>query len=181
MASGPSSPDDRPSPPFAVELSFPAGDFQADWRRCNMAANYLAGYVAYQFAEREWAENLISTVTNEVLEAVALLSPSAEQLDLRCRQRPDDLLIEVEHAVRPELDAAYAGFLADLHSRDSAELYFELLTAAARPALAFNQFGLALIAHDFKADLLGGRVEPSGRLRLTIRVPNRQITGEHRR
>lgn len=177
MASAPLSPDAAPEPPLAVELSLPAGDLQADWRRCNLAANYLAGYVAYQFAEREWAENLISTVTNEVLEAVAQLSPAAAQLELRCLQRPGDLVIEVEHAVRPELDAAYAGFLDELCSRDSAELYFELLTAAARPALAFNQFGLALIAHDFRAGVSAGRVEPSGRRLLAIRVPNQEIAG----
>lgn len=165
------------APPFAVELSLRAGDLQADWRRCNMAANYLAAYVAYQFTEREWAENLVSTVANEVLEAVAHLSPPGDALELRCRHRPDDLLIEIEHAVRPELDAPYAGFLAELCARDTGELYFELLTAAARPALAFNQFGLAMVVHDFKARVETARVAGGGRHQLQIRVPNQEIAG----
>lgn len=177
LASPPGSDEAPPEPLFLVTLSLPASDLQADWRRCNMTANYLAAYVAYQFAEREWAENLLSTVANEILEAVAHLSPPAEALDLRCLQRPDALLLEVDHAVRPELAPLYQGFLAELCSRDIAQLYFELLTAAQRPAAPFNQFGLAMVVHDFKAQVATVAHPGTGRLSLQIRLPNQEITG----
>lgn len=166
-----------PEPPlFAVELLFQAQDLQDDWRRCNIVANYVAEYVAYQFPEREWAENLISTVANEFLEAVTQLSPGPADLHLRCRQYAGDLLIEFEHGLRPEAATLYADFLRELRDQDIDDLYYGLLTATGRPARSFNQLGLAMLVHDFQARIAARLEEPPTRISVRVVVPTREIT-----
>jgi hypothetical protein len=162
-------------PVFTVELQLQAQDLQDHWRRCNMLANYLAEYTAYQFAEREWAENLISTVANEFLEAVAALSPPDAAIDMRCAQHADELLLEIEHRLRPELTEAYLDLLRALARAETDELYFELLTAAHRPAQAFNQFGLVMLVHDFHTRIAAQLTEPAGRIRIQLYIPTKEI------
>src|SRR6476660_8695247 len=99
------------TPVFAIELLVQAQDIQDRWQRCNMLANYIAEYVAYQFPEREWAENLLSTVMNEFLEAIASLSPSRAELTLRCTQFAGNLMIEIKHSLHPQSSEPYLAFL----------------------------------------------------------------------
>ncbi|MEZ4681376.1 MAG: hypothetical protein R2932_44895 [Caldilineaceae bacterium] len=63
-------------------------------------ANYAGEYVAYQYTQRERAENLISTITNEFLEAIIAVAPRGSGLALRYQQIAGDLSIEAEHDVR---------------------------------------------------------------------------------
>lgn len=168
---------EQANPPtlFAIEVRLPAADLQEHWRRCNMLANYVAEYAAYQFAEREWAENLISTVANEFLEAVVRLSPADAELTLRCAQAPDSLLVELLHGVRPEVHAPYGELLRALGGGGVDALYFELLSAA-RPSLDFNQLGLAMVAHDFRAAIAARLDAREGRASVRVRVPTADIT-----
>jgi len=162
-------------PLFAIELSLPAHDLQEQWRRCNMLANYIAEYVAYQFPEREWAENLISTVTNEFLEAIASLSPAEAAITLSYAQRSGDLQIEIEHGLRASAVQPYTAFLAQLAGSDTDELYFGLLTAAERPALDFNPFGLVMLVHDFKASVTARLAGAHPRIQIRVIVPTSEI------
>jgi hypothetical protein len=160
-----------PAPtPLSFELHVQANDLQQEWKRCNMVANYIAEYVAYQFSEREWAENLISTVTNEFLEAVSSLSPSQADLAVRCRHDNGDLLIEIEHGLRPEVAEPYMALLAELSGQVSDERFLGLLTAD-RPLLDFNQLGLAMIAHDFQARIGASYDEATSRALVQVTVP----------
>ncbi|RRR65966.1 MAG: hypothetical protein EI684_21650 [Candidatus Viridilinea halotolerans] len=153
---------------FSFGIALPSLDLQRQWGRCNLLANYVAEYVAYQFPQREWAENLISTVTNEFLEAIALLAPPQSELFIRCFQLPTTLELELEHSLRPDLVTVYTSFLAELAgSLDEAD-YFALLTSTDRPAVAFNQFGLAMLVHDFSARI-AARLDPQTR-RICVRV-----------
>jgi len=166
------------APAFAIELSLPAQDLQNQWRRCNMLANYIAEYVAYQFPEREWAENLISTVTNEFLEAIVSLSPAEAAIRLSYLQRAGDLQIEIEHGLRAAAVASYTAFLDQLASSDTDELYFGLLTAPDRPALDFNPFGLVMLVHDFKAHVSAHLAESLPRIQIKVVVPTSEIASE---
>jgi hypothetical protein len=163
------------APRFSLDLAVRADDLHASWRRCNMLANYVAEYVAYQFPEREWAENLISTVINEFLEAVVLLAPPGGELALGCRQYEDDLLLELAHPLRPELAEPYAGFLVALGGPDTDALYFAHLSAAERPALAFNQFGLLMLVHDFRARVAARLAGPAGPVVVRISLTTHEI------
>ena len=138
---------------FQVDVTIPAQDIQLHWRRCNMLANYLAEYSAYQFQEREWAENMISTIVNEFLEAIVVLAPPETALRVRCLQLPQNLQIEIEHDVQPDLIDLYAHLFQELNSPRLDELYYELLTAHQRLPISFNQFGIVMLAHDFQAQI----------------------------
>jgi len=164
------------TPFFAIALLVQAQDIQDRWQRCNMLANYIAEYVAYQFPEREWAENLISTVTNEFLEAVACLSPGRAELALRCTQYAGNLLIEIEHSLRPNTIQPYLAFLSELSGATIDDIYFGLLTAADRPELSFNQFGLAMLVHDFHVCIAARIDDATGRIRIQVGVPTKEIS-----
>jgi hypothetical protein len=165
-----------PAPFFAIELLVQAQDIQDRWQRCNMLANYIAEYVAYQFPEREWAENLISTVMNEFLEAVACLSPGRAELALRCTQNASNLLIEIEHSLRPDAIQPYLTFLSELSGKTIDNIYFGLLTAADRPQLSFNQFGLVMLVHDFHVRIAARLDDAAGQIRIQVGVPTREIS-----
>ena len=182
-----------PAPFFAIELLVQAQDIQDRWLRCNMLANYIAEYVAYQFPEREWAENLISTVNNQVermlssngasamnrrefLEAVACLSPGRAELALRCTQNASNLLIEIEHSLRPDAIQPYLTFLSELSGKTIDDIYFGLLTAADRPELSFNQFGLVMLVHDFHVRIAARLDDAAGQIRIQVGVPTKEIS-----
>jgi hypothetical protein len=163
------------APFFAIELLVQAHDIQARWQRCNMLANYIAEYVAYQFPEREWAENLISTVTNEFLEAVASLSPDRAELILRCTQSAGNLQIEIEHSVQPNAIQPYLTFLRELSGPTTDDTYFRLLTATERPELSFNQFGLVMLVHDFQASIAAELDDATSQIHIQVDVPTKEI------
>lgn len=160
---------------LTFELQILAGDLQSQWKRCNMVANYIAEYVSYQFSDREWAENLISSVTNEFLEAVSSLSPADAALTVRCRHRDSDLVIEIEHGLRPDIAPPYAALLNELAHGVSDDRYLARLTAN-RPLIGFNQLGLTMIAHDFGVQITGKlnnrRNHASVQLVVPIQIPH---------
>ena len=162
-------------PFFAIELLVQSQDIQDRWQRCNMLANYIAEYVAYQFPEREWAENLLSTVTNEFLEAIARLSPSHADLTLRCTQFAGNLVIEIKHGLRPNIMEPYLAFLRELAGATIDDIYFGLLTATERPEVSFNQFGLAMLVHDFHAHIAAQLDDATGQICIQVDVPTKEI------
>jgi hypothetical protein len=162
-------------PLFAFELALPSHDLQRHWRRCNLLANYIAEYVAYQFPQREWAENLISTVTNEFLEAIAQIAPEDTELRIRCLQHPTSFDLELDHSLDPGTADAYAAFLAELAGAINDTRYFDLLTTTQRPALAFNQFGLAMLVHDFHVRIAARRDPAAGRICVRVSLPTGEI------
>jgi hypothetical protein len=160
---------------FTVELSIQAGDLQTNWSRCNMLANYIAEYVAYQFSEREWAENLISTVANEFLEAVVQTAPSGATLAIICRHYDGVLLLDLTHLLRPDIVAVYTSFLSRLCAAPVDELYLAHLTAAERPNPAFNQLGLLMLVHDFHVRIAAQLESPTGLIAVRVSVPTQEI------
>ena len=138
------------SPLFTLEMTLQAQDFQTEWKRCSMLANYIAEYVAYQFSQRERAENLISIIANELLEAMVHLAPTGSGLSIRCMQLENGLRIDTEHLVRVEAFPFYVDLLRKLNRSECEEsFYYDLLTSEKRDQEQFNQFGLAMLSHDF--------------------------------
>lgn len=167
---------DGSSPALEFECMLDAGDFHREWVRCSMLANYVAEYTAYQFARREWAENLISTVANDFLEAVIRLSPEKNGLTLHCVQYAESLLLEVSHGLRPEMAGAYRSFLTDISTRDVDAIYFRLLTASERPQPAFNQLGLMMLVHDFSARLAARLDDTGGKTTTRVFIPTKELS-----
>jgi hypothetical protein len=152
--SGVPTPASDPTPDLAFELTLQARDFYAEWKRCSMVANYISEYASYQFPQRERAENLISTIANEILESVVRLAPDTSDLVFRCEQTASGLLLETEHFIRPEAAAGYQEFLACLRAETSEELFLRLLTTDdERPVPTFNELGLTMLVQDFGVHL----------------------------
>jgi hypothetical protein len=132
-----------------LEVTIQIADLHADWKRISLLANYLAEYVAYQFPQRERAENLFSTITNEIVEAVANLAPHQSNLLLRCRHSDHGLTLDVKHEVKSELQPSFVLFVQKLSEDQDDEAYLRMLTSETRPEAYFNQLGLTMLAHDF--------------------------------
>lgn len=164
------------SPLLEFECLLNVGNFQKEWRRCSMLANYIAEYTAYQFARREWAENLISTVVNDFLETVVRLSPPKNEMTLRCIQYPDTLLVEVNQNLTPEMAKPFYDFLQLACAEDVNDLYFQVLTATDRPAPSFNQLGLLMLVHDFGARLAARTHKQGGLISTRVFIPTQEFS-----
>ena len=154
---------------FAVNVQI--NDFQIEWNRCNLLANYMGEYIAYQFAQRERAENVISTITNEYLESVIALAPSSSALALSCTQKVNELRIAADHQIRIEILVPYLDFLASLQPDRGQARYLELLTSEERPATYFNQLGLAMLNHDFGIQITAHFDEQQKRIQSQLVAP----------
>lgn len=132
---------------FTIDMSLQSQDFHSEWQRCSLLANYISEYVAYQFTERGRAENIISTVANELLEAVTYLTPKESSMSISCSQFTDVIRFDMEFLVRSEALSAYMGFMKNY--AEAGNGYLELLTGDTIPDEHFNQLGLTMLAHDF--------------------------------
>lgn len=165
-----------PAPVLALTL--PAADFQAEWKRCDLLANYIGEYTGYEYPHREWAENLVSTVMNELLEAAVRLSPAEAPLQIQCGQAAGQLVLEAGHRVRPELIQPYAAFLTELcgAAAEARTIYFQLLTTAETAGLTFNQLGLAMLVHDFGARLAVRLEAAAGQAQTRVFLPTHELS-----
>jgi hypothetical protein len=157
---------------FALQV--PTNDLQQHWKRCNLLANYLAEYVAYQYSEREWAENLISTVTNELLEAISLLAPADTSVSLQCHQHQHSLVLELNHTIRYDIVPEYQAVLHELSYDISDTTYIQHLTSE-RPFPSFNQLGLLMVAHDYAVRVTGTIQDDTATLHILVPLQSPQI------
>lgn len=167
---------DTSHPEFQIEFSLEAADFNQEWVRCSMLANYVAQYSAYQFVRREWAENLISTVVNDFLESIIQLTPESGRFILRCLQLEDRFLLDVSHCLRPEILENYKNFLRDANAGNVESQYFQLLTTAERSAPSFNQLGLLMLIHDFGACLVARLDDVGGCVNSRVFISTKELT-----
>lgn len=154
--------------PLLFALHLDVTDFRHEWSRCNLLANYVGEYVAYQYEQRERAENLISTITNEFLEAIIAVAPNGSLLALQYKQIAGDLAIEAEHDVPADVSSAYLAFLRTMKLEESRQQYFDLLVAEEPVASNFNQLGLMMLAHDFGVQFITEFSPENGRLSIRL-------------
>jgi len=139
--------EESSKPLFTIEFALQNQDFHSEWTRCSLLANYMAEYVAYQFTERGRAENLISTVVNEILEAITYLTPGESSMSIRCSQLTDMIRLDMDFSVRSDVLEPYMEFMQKFD--DIENRYLELLTGEVNLDVNFNQLGLVMLAHDF--------------------------------
>ena len=141
-----------------------------------MAANYIAAYAAYQFPQRERVENLISTITNEILETAVSLAPYRSDLQIRYTQLSDGLHIDIAHDIRDEAIVPYLALLDVLMGGHSNALYLKLLTDENEALIHFNQLGLAMISNDFGTQLNATLEADSGRILTRLFIPIKELS-----
>lgn len=153
-------------PLFTVEFIFPVQSFQSDWKQCSLLANYIAEYTAYQFEQQERAENIVSTIANELLETIVHLAPAQSDLVIHLEQIEAGLQLKASHLVQETLLPPYIQFLEELEPGIADEPYLNLLTSSEPTDNYFNQLGLMMVSHDF-----GARIA-----RMPTRQPHRICT-----
>jgi hypothetical protein len=141
------------TPSAELEVTVQVDDLQSDWKRISYLANYFAEYIAYDFPQRERAENLLSTITNELLEAVVHLAPAQTALRLYCAHLGDTLSLDVKHQVKAELHPGYVLFVEKLGEEDGEAAYLHMLTEDVKPEVYYNQLGLMILIYDFEVHL----------------------------
>jgi hypothetical protein len=139
--------------PVDLELTLQVDDLRSDWKRVSYLANYIAAYVAYDFPQRERAENLLSTIANEILEAVVHLAPQQTPLLLGCKLMENSLTLDVQHHVKSELRSSYMVFVENLGEGSDEGTYLHWLTSEVKPEEHFNQLGLMILGYDFDVRL----------------------------
>ncbi len=140
-------------PSVEIEINIPVRDIQTEWSRCSLLANYIAEYVAFEYAHREWAENLLSTISNELLETAVTLAPPISELKLKLNKEENAFVISMTHLVKNSLLPHYQTFIQSLDSDQKQTLYLNWLTDNITTELQFNQLGLCMISNDFDVQL----------------------------
>ena len=159
-----------------LEITVQVNDLRADWKRVSDLANYCAEYVAYDLSQRERAENLLSTITNEVLEAVVHLAPLHTALLLRFKYINNALTLDIEHQVRGELNPSYMQFVQQLDNGNDEHTYLQLLTSEMNPDEYFNQLGLMILGYDFDVHLSLTMMQDTGQFRTHVDVPDEVLS-----
>ncbi|MCP5098912.1 MAG: hypothetical protein GY943_25450 [Chloroflexi bacterium] len=161
--------------PFTIKLTLPAKNLLNDWKQCSMLANYIAEYVGYQYAQQERAENLISTITNELLETIVALAPEQSDLTISLQQFNDGLQVNTDHGIRADVASPYINFLDSLNKNRNEKQYFNMLTTEETPELDFNQLGLLMLTHDFGASLFNCPQEKPNRICTQLYIADKEF------
>ena len=167
-------PDDR-SAVQHLRLVVPVKDFSLDWRRYNLVANYLAEYSAYHFEHKDKAENLISTVFYELIEQMVAASRHEARLDLQFCTAGSWLLFDLSSSFPREGIQRLSETLAELLHGDIEAYYTALLEDDLDKPSVRRVLGLAMVAHDYRAQLSAAVETDSGSVTLRARVGQEEI------
>lgn len=153
-----------------IRLVVPANDFNLDWRRFNLVANYLAEYSSYRFEPKDAAENLISSVFYELIEYAVKGSRHEARVDIRLYAGENLLSFDVASSFSREEAAKLEAFLKELLHCDLDALYRQLLTADLDAEAGGGGLGLTMVAHDYHAGISARIDEESGAVTLRALV-----------
>ena len=152
--------DETPVVPHSgVAIEMPGPDLVAHWRRCGLSADFLAGYVAYDFENRTVAMNVLSTVINEVLENAAKFSvDSVSPVRIGVTQHGDRLRIEATNLVQTERARTFEQRLIEVLESDPEDIFLRrVLRAESLPG--DPGLGLIVLRKDYAARI-AAKVEP---------------------
>ncbi len=135
------------------EISIPVSDIQTEWARCSLLANYIGEYVAFEYPQREWVENLLSTISNELLETAVYLAPDTSELRLIVKSEDNSFVVTMTHLIKSTHVSHYQSFISALSGNEKHTLYLSWLTNTDKEDLYFNQLGLCMLSNDFDVEL----------------------------
>jgi hypothetical protein len=164
--------DPSVNPLSGVAVEMPALDLVAHWRRCGMSADFLAGYMAYDYANRPVATNVLSTVINEILENAAKFSADKRcQVRVAVTQHGDSVCVEASNTTSPDRAESFRKCLEEVLSVDAEELFRRHLESASSAPPGAPGVGLVVLRKDYEAEL-GVRITPraDGLFEVTVQV-----------
>jgi len=135
-------------------------DIVAHWRRCGMTADYLAEYLAYNFEDMAAAQNIISTVLNELAEnAVKFSSNKRRPINIRVIHYGEYLQITTTNEASAERASSLASLMEKLESEDVEHLFMRHIEDSAALKRSTSGLGLISLKKDYHADV-GVRITP---------------------
>lgn len=167
MASSPPLPDTVAEPKLLCGATFSAQLFAADWSHCSLVSNYLSRVVSFTEADPFAFWNLLSTIINEILEAIFWHHAARGQIQLRLVEEGEDTLIVFHIPVDEQSREFYQRTLAAMEGNDVARLYRDeiLREGPVSPAIGFFEIAANYGARFDLADDLDAQ-----ELRLAVRV-----------
>lgn len=160
----------------SLVLEVPALDMVVQWRRCGVVADYVAQYLALSFEEPGYAESVLSTVANELVEnAVRFSVEKARSIRVEARHRGEMVELLVSNIAAKNHIRGLEVLFADLARGDLTSVFQERVEARTRGGL-----GLLILAKDYGA-MLGatlGPEEEGDRMPVTIQVvlPTKELS-----
>jgi hypothetical protein len=158
-----------------LRLTVPVKDFALDLRRYNLISNYVAEYSAYYFEHKDRAENLISSVLYELVEHLTAGSRHEARLDIQLCSTSQWLLFDLSSSFSREALQKLRETLGQLMSPDLDSYYTSLLEEDAEATAGRRVLGLAMIAHDYHAQLSASMRADTGAVTLRTRIGREEI------
>lgn len=161
---------------FHMRIVMPAADFMLDWRRYNLVANYIAEYSSYHFEQKDKAENLISTVFYELIGYLSSTSKSGSNLDILFSTFEQWLIFEISATLETGEVVRFKELLTEINQSDLDEYYKSVLEADMEEPHLAKKLGMAMIAHDYNAQLTASLCDGGGNTTVRALVRREEIT-----
>jgi hypothetical protein len=113
-----------------------------------LLAGYIAQYMAFQFPRQDWAENLVSTVANDLLETMVKIASDRSTIALHCFQEEDEILLDANLVIQPQAMGPFQDFAAIFSRQDIHEMSSDLSGEPGDAGMPLKQFGLVLRMQD---------------------------------
>ncbi len=127
-------------------------DFFDNWERGNLLSNFLAEYYRHNFPEAE-AQNLISTVLNELIEnAVKFSRNNSMPVEITIRKRREELLIRADNTLPKNRQEAFISICRELSRANLNALYIDRMHQNIEDPTS-SGIGLILIKKDYSEGL----------------------------
>jgi hypothetical protein len=158
-----------------LQLIVPVKDFSLDWRRYNLISNYIAEYSSYQFEHKDKAENLISSVFYELIEHMVSSSRHEAKLDIKFFVGEQWILFDLSSSFSTEGFQKITEILNRLLNTDIDSYYTSLLEEDLDKPDNKRILGLAMLAHDYNAQLSASKEADTGAVTLRARIRQEEI------
>lgn len=135
-------------------------DLVAHWGRCGMSADFMASYLAYDFENAASAQNVISTVLNELVENIVKFSSDKRiAVTASVVHYGEFVCVTTENVTNAARSAALASTMEELVSQDLEDLFSAQVERTVSSNEAISKLGLLMLMKDYKAKL-GVRISP---------------------
>lgn len=136
----------------SVSVTFLPLDFFDCWERGSLLSNFAADYFHHNFPGSQ-AQNLISTVLNELIEnAVKFSRNNSMPVVITMKKRKEDLLIRADNTLPKHRQEAFVSICRELFEKNLDELYVQRMDQNVTNSTS-SGIGLILIKKDYSAGL----------------------------
>jgi hypothetical protein len=129
-------------------------ELMQDWQQCGVVSDFVAKDEAQEHRDPKKTMNILSTITNELLENAVKFSFDKNKLvtltlhSYKCR-----LSIETVNTTKTENAKALCGLVTDLQTKDIETLYFEQLKKSFESDSDESGLGFLSLIKDFNLNL----------------------------